>query len=369
MKKLFVCACIFLNTLLFAQFKYNEVPLNYIKTVDMGNDYLKYLHSAYDLAQVLPKGFVKDGSIEYTEYIQSALNKYKIVKLPNFPLAVNNKGLSLSSNSVLIFDKNSELIMIPNNKNGYSLIQIVNKNNVKIYSPKLTGERDKHFGVTGEWGMGISVKNSDSVWVFNCNIKNFWGDGIYIGGVKCSSNINISGGFLDNNRRNGISIINGDKISLNNLVISNSNGINPMTGIDIEPNDNSNILSNIFLDNIITYNNGISGLSMYLGRLKSLKINVDIGIFVNNYRDIYSKRGISFSNVKSSKLKELGGEIKLSNFYLIGNKVPIAFLFHNTSLDNIVLSMKNFNILHKDKTKYMNDIKEFQEKKIIYNRN
>src|SRR5690606_6028763 len=85
------------------QFKYREVGSNYKNVLG------KSIVSGYkpddffDITKALPQGYVRDGSIDYTEYVQSAVDKYRHVKLPNFPILINNKGIRLVSNSVVFF--------------------------------------------------------------------------------------------------------------------------------------------------------------------------------------------------------------------------------------------------------------------------
>ncbi|WP_346986124.1 hypothetical protein [Chryseobacterium sp. POE27] len=120
-------------------------------------------------------------------------------------------------------------------------------------------------------------------------LKTFGGDGIYIGrnatGVSYSSRINVSQGILNNNRRNGISIISGKDIIVENVTIKNTNGTNPMAGIDLEPNLPDEFLYNINLNNISTINNKIDGIKIVFHKLVN---SSNILININKHNDIGS---------------------------------------------------------------------------------
>src|SRR5690242_19873414 len=79
-----------------------------------------------------------------------------------------------------------------------------------------------------------------------------------------SNNIFIDGAWIDNNRRNGISVIDGNNIKISNSVISNTNGTLPMSGIDIEPNNGFGELKNINIENVTTFNNSKFGILISL---------------------------------------------------------------------------------------------------------
>jgi len=358
---------ILITNICIGQFQYKEIPSNYIKKVSLDEKYDIYKSKAINLTKYLPKGYKTDGTIDYTSYLQKGLDQNRIVILPNFPLAINFQGLKLKSNSVVIFQEATSLNMIPNNRSGYSLISIVGQSNVKLYNPVLKGDRKKHTGKTGEWGMGINIGNSSEVKILNSNIFDFWGDGIYIGGNRYSSNIQISGGLINNNRRNGITIISGENINISNLVVGNSNGANPMTGIDIEPNSDQNRKVEVNINSVVTYNNKVSGLTINLNHLKSKTLNNLVNININNFTDNNSNFGISYSNINSKIKRDLEGFINMVDINLKGNIKPIRFMNDNSSLGRIKMNTNKITINHSENSKYMNDLNTLKTRNIIYN--
>ena len=349
------------------KFTYREVPDYFVKTMDVSSSVNLLKNKAFKVIDILPANYKKDASEDYSMYIQKALDDNEIVLLPNFPLLVNDKGIKLNNNSTLLFDNGSQIKLKATDKGGYAIININNKKNVSIYNAKIIGDRNEHLGTKGEWGMGISINDAADVKIYNAVVKNCWGDGIYIGGKNFSSNITIIGGLIDNNRRNGISIIGGDNILLQNLMISNSNGANPQTGIDLEPNTQQNKKLNVSLKSVTTFNNNLNGLSFYLDNFKGNEVANNVQISIDNYKDLYSQNGISYSNRKSHIKKSLNGNIMLNNIDLKYNKKPFRYLYNNSSLDNINMKINDFKSDHKDNDGIVTELQKFSRQKIKYN--
>ncbi|WP_293943119.1 MULTISPECIES: right-handed parallel beta-helix repeat-containing protein [unclassified Sphingobacterium] len=271
-----------------------------------------------EIVNYLPPNHVKDGSVDYTNFIQKAISENSYVKMPNFPIQINDNGIHLSNNSIIVFNEKSKLYLKPSRKQQFAMLKIENKKNVTLINPVLEGDRKKHLGSGGEWGMGISILSSSNVKILNPSIRNCWGDGIYINrlsGNKNSDNIIINGGMMDFNRRNGISIISGSNIYIKNILLSNQSGTLPMAGLAIEPNNSNDILKGIHLDNIVTHNNNESGIGIVLVKLigNSLKT---VSIDVNNHIDNGSKNSVLISGLKSkyqSQIKKIGGNISFNS--------------------------------------------------------
>jgi len=213
---------------------------------------------------------------------------------------ISEKGLNVSSGARVFFQDGSSLIMKANSLSNYAVLLVSNANDVVIYSPVIVGDRDKHLGTSGEWGMGISIKDSKNVYVKSPSISNCWGDGIYIGKTTGNStNIEISDGKIDNCRRNGISICDGRNVKIQNTIISNSNGTLPMCGIDIEPNDSIANIDSIKISNVTTLNNSNGGILIALNYILSKK-EKKVGIEINNHIDDGSNYGFILYGFNSS---------------------------------------------------------------------
>ncbi|QGA27956.1 hypothetical protein GFH32_17190 [Sphingobacteruim zhuxiongii] len=269
------------------------------------------------MTKYLPGGFVNDGSKDYTEYIQKALDENLNVIFPDFPLLINDKGLSFKSGSVVKFQRGSKLVLKPSRKSTYYMVKIHDKRNVILINPVLEGDRKRHLGKGGEWGMGIDIRGSEGIKILNPIVRNCWGDGIYIGQMsgKPSKGVEIVNAFLDYNRRNGLSITSGSQISIKSPVISNTNGTLPMCGIDIEPNNNQDLIDDILIENAYTFNNTNSGLIIGLGKLIG-PLNKQVNINIRNHIDEGSDIGFYFGGIlpiDRKKGKSLQGTINVEN--------------------------------------------------------
>jgi len=305
---------------------------------------------AYDLTNSLPAGYNKDGTVDYTKYIQAGINNNKIVIFPNFPILVNSKGLSLISDSKVIFRKKSKLILQANALATYQILRIYGVNNVVLYFPVIQGDRKVHTGAVGQWGMGLSICGSTNVLVVNPKISDCWGDGIYIGRLSSgiNRNVTICNASLDNNRRNGLSIVCADGLTIKKATISNTGGQMPMSGIDIEPNTNDDVIKNVKIDNVITYNNAMHGIVVSLSGLVGdhpQEVSVDI----DNHIDDSSSIGFGMSLTRSDKNKglPLSGQLNVINS-IWKNDRKKGFQNYKGPYNGVNVTFKKLSILKKD---------------------
>src|SRR5439155_8442059 len=117
------------------------------------------------------------------------------------------------------------------------------------------------------------------------------GDGVYIsdgwGGSDpvCSSNVTIQDCMMDDNRRQGISVISAENLIIQRCVLSNTgvtSGTDPMAGIDFEPDRPDQRLVNCILRDCSIYGNSASnypnGIHTALLNLNSTSQPVSIAI-------------------------------------------------------------------------------------------
>lgn len=211
------------------------------------------------------------------EMIQKAIDyavkkRIPVVYIPageyNVEASVGNsnteKGISLRDNIHLKLDDKAILKAIPNSSSNYSIISIKNISNAKITGGKIRGERNEHTGNEGEWGMGINILDSRSIEIENIFVEDCWGDGIYVGGANPSSEILIDNVRCENNRRQGISVVNCDGMIIKNSTFSLTKGIAPQSGVDLEPNKGQ-MVKNIKIDSCNFVNNTGWGFLIYAG--------------------------------------------------------------------------------------------------------
>ncbi|NLR67132.1 hypothetical protein HGH92_22680 [Chitinophaga varians] len=287
----------------FPPFKYNEgIAAKYANKQDAAAFRSKAAalsSGAFDLTGVLPAGYVKDGTVDYTSYLQTGMDQHKTVVFPDFPVLINDKGLTVGSGANIIFKPGSRLLLQPTSKDTYEMLRVHNVQNVNIYCPVLEGDRKGHQGSTGQWGMGIAIRASKNVNVYAPQVSNCWGDGIYVGGLKgvTSSGVNIYNAWLNFNRRNGMSISSVDGLKLIKPVIANTYGQAPMCGIDIEPNNNTDVVNNVMMDSPVTLNNAKHGINISLFRLIGSSPK-DVNVTIRNHQDDGSAVAFAMGGLK-----------------------------------------------------------------------
>lgn len=170
-------------------------------------------------------------------------------------------SIKLKSNMKLVLSQNAVLKAINNSSRNYNIICVDNISNVTISSGQIQGERYGHGSSGGEWGMGIGVYDGRNITISNVKISDCWGDGIYLGSRNENNTkagcreITISDCNLINNRRNNLSIVCADDVTINGCAFRDANGTAPQYGIDIETNNSSNpcerieILNSVFEGN------------------------------------------------------------------------------------------------------------------------
>lgn len=339
---LFMCIfCLFNFACAQKGFMIKETPHKY-KT-NVGPDIYEIPSDFVDLTSYLPKGFSKNGNVDYTEYLQTGLDNNRKVIFPDFPIMVNDKGLSISSNSELYFGENSVVKLKASDKGNYEILRLHNVSDIKIYNPVIIGDRKIHKGSTGEWGMGISIRASSNISIYNPIIEDCWGDGIYLGHNKliAPENVTIENPQINNSRRNGISITTGKNITVNHALVSNTNGTKPECGIVIEPSNSSAVFENIRLNDPVTYNNKEAGIQIG-GFEKLLGVSQsEHQIVVNNHLDDRSNRGVFIGRIRSADIVEgpnLKGTLVIRNPRWINNRLePFVFRRQNKRGPKILL--------------------------------
>lgn len=312
------------------------------------------------VVKYLPTKYSEKGNIDYTVYVQKALDENKNLEFPNFPISINSHGLRIRSFSTLYFPEKSKIILLadtkpipyPNEvKNWYDIFKIYDVKNVTIYNPTIIGDRKNHYGNVGEWGAGIAIKNSSNISIYNAKISDTWGDGIFIGSENegVCKDIYIKNSSVNFSRRNGVSVTSVVNLTVDSFLAANTYGTMPMSGFHIEPSLNSEEIKGIVITNLNTFNNNNSGFGINLNAFPTddLKNRKYIDISLNNHKDYNSGFGFSYSIDVTRRKYNPQGKIIYKNSKIENPKFD-AF-WRTTGKKDILVRVDAVNVINTEK--------------------
>ena len=185
-----------------------------------------------------------------------------------------NYGVFLKSDMTFKMESGAVLKATPNGSWNYNVLYAEGCRNLNIVGGTVEGERHEHLtpgddalttsgdprcvdygDCEGQWGYCVSLWGSSNVFVEGVTARECWGDGFTIWGEgRGGSNITLSCVIADDNRRQGLSIVSGHGILVENSIFKGTYGHAPAAAIDVEPDatmavDDVRILNNQFLDN------------------------------------------------------------------------------------------------------------------------
>ncbi len=293
--------------------------------------YENSLRDVFSLANTKIKNTIL---VERGNYYLSALKK-------------NDRCLMLYSNTDVIL--NGTLILTPNSFEEYSVMFVNGENVVIRGTGTIIGDKRTHLGASGEWGMGIHVHKSNNIKISGIKVKDCWGDCIYIGGS--SKDVVVEKCFLDNGRRQGISVTSATNVTIKSCTISNVGGTSPQYAIDIEPNAD-NLVENVYIDKVKVVN--CQGGFMSYGKAKNAKIGlIKISKCIIEGGTLCP---LYFQNGKSVTIQKCTLRNNDANYIIVCNDIDDARVENNT----IVTSNKQLLL---DKTISVNNYKTRRLKK------
>jgi hypothetical protein len=191
-----------------------------------------------------------------TAVLQAALDSdASTVIIDKIPGNWSTRPLFLRRSNVrVIFEPG---VMVRATGSGYGtndcLLTVADQSNVTISGYGATLAMNKWDYTTGEWRMALSLLSVKDTVVEGLVLRDSGGDGIYLGrgSTPYCENVTIRDVVCDNNRRNGMSVITADGLTVEGCAFLNTNGTNPQAGVDCEPNSASERLSNVVFSDCI----------------------------------------------------------------------------------------------------------------------
>jgi hypothetical protein len=248
----------------------------------------------------LPPGYVSlrnfniAGQPDDTKMLQHAISASAAAKqtlqipLRNQPYRTG--PLQLPSNTRIVMDPGVVIEAIPGFREGQSLVSIEDSQNAEILGNGAVLRMLKKEYTDGEQRHCIAIRGGSDIHIAGLSCNDSGGDGVYIGGGNrpYSTNVVLEDLTLDNNRRQGISIVSGSGIWIRRASCTNTNGTEPQSGIDLEPNRASNRLENIHIEDSITSGNQGDGIAFSLSRLQAS--SAEVSIMVTHHRSVGNGR-------------------------------------------------------------------------------
>ena len=259
-----------------------------------------------------------------------------LLRKEHYDCSISKNGgclLNLSSNTKL--KMKTTISIAGNNYKSYNIIRVKDKENVVVIGGVLIGDVGKHEyveGTTSQWGHGLYICHSKHVKVEQVTAMKCIGDGFTITGGEAAYYGDMSQGSCDvvinkvigrYNRRQGISIIYADNVTVKNSVFSDTGTIefqSPSSGIDIEPN-------------LAPYNQTTQNIKVLNCRFER---NVGRSILANHYENYEGTKSISSVLINNcycdGKIELYAGGITVTNSRFLSLEVhaqkdPIDGLF------------------------------------------
>ena len=295
-------------------------------------------------------GFIENApASDITNFLNACFNDYQnsTIIFDNLNFETNN-NISLKSNINLYFN-NCNITNISTTNKIY-LFNISKCSNVNIKGKNTTLKFNKQETTQQTC---INIKNSNNIIIENLSLLQAGGDGITLEGTSndvISENIIIKNCFIDNNRRNGISLIGGVKnVKILNNKITNTSGANPQYAIDLEPWQDE-----IYNDTIFIKNNYFS--SNTGGAIDIMPYNKNIFIENNTFDDnglssvidynkgsnAYPKNCIIKNNIFNSSSIYIRGS-RYSEFDIIDNMIDDGNIYFDNDVNSPGNSSPNDN--------------------------
>jgi len=116
-------------------------------------------------------------------------------------------------------------------------------------------------------------------------LRDSGGDGIYLGRTSeraYNENVVIRDVVCDNNYRQGLSVISARNLLVENSAFNNTSGHGPSAGIDLEPNQPDEEMTNVVIRNCVFLDNYNLGMHVWMGHMEADSEPIDV-LWEGNY--------------------------------------------------------------------------------------
>lgn len=319
----------------------NEEPETYHVQLSNGL-YAKKVYKKEN--NILEFGIVSNKDEDQSTAIQQAINESDtlfmndgiyFVKLSDPYTLISHDNLKLKGNKTVI-----KGIGAVTNENGKYVIFQASSNHVTIESITFDGTKELVTEV-GEFGHGLYITGSN-INVLGVTVQACFGDGIVIDGE--ADMVNVINCTLNENRRNGFTVLSGSNINATNNIINNTGGTAPGAGICIEPYEAVNLYNiniknsritgceigiDIYLD-LLTYSESITCLIE-----NTTLLNNDIGL---QLKKAATKGSIIIVNTEINNSNEKSIEIEDWSAAYMPTKISNASILNYTTTNAVTIS-------------------------------
>jgi parallel beta-helix repeat protein len=327
------------------------------------------------VVNVKDKGATGNGSTNDTAAFNSAVAAVPsggTVYVPDgtYMIEAVNTHINLKSNMTLSMSNGAILKAQAYSGKGAGIVRVYNLTNVNIIGGTVDGNMYNHtprlpcdWRTCGQWGMGIDLYNSTNVYIEKVKAINNFGDGFYIGGSANANpvgkNINICKVIADGNRRQGLTATSVDGMVIKNSIFKNTDGSNPMAGVDFEP-DAGNVVKNVTITNSVFVGNSGAGLMLWGGASGGKVFNITVtgntmsnntpnyGMWILNTSDTTIRNNVMQGNLQAIMLEADATRIAIDSNIVsqnrsgtITNKGSGNTITNNNTTSALVLPIPN----------------------------
>ena len=331
---------------------------------DILNEYLEISHTSTGTLKNLPLnakdyGAVGDGATNDTTALQSFLTAVSSTGTPGIiPKGVYQVHtiLNVGDNSVIsMYNATLSCYDTDLGSGGYGndvpVLSINNVANVLIMGGKIDG-RKASFGST-EFKAGVSIYSGTNITLRDMTAINCKGDGFHISldesADPASENVVMKRCIADGNHRQGMSIISLINGRFSDCNFINTDGTNPQSGVDIEPNLIGESVIDLYFDRCTFDGNTGSGFvaSLVNGSTvqhgitvsnSTVKNNDQWGVWLANIHDVTFHRTLIQGNGTQGiwVLSGTNSELSIENCTIQSNGDNGRSIFDNEAGSTIV---------------------------------